>query len=77
MEERKKFDDMKLKQLRADIQAGIASGDAGTLDTDKIKRRGRARLTDARRSPERRYEAGQEKHIDADEAKLGLRQRSE
>jgi hypothetical protein len=35
---------MKLDQLRVDIQAGIASGDAGTLDVEEIKRRGRARL---------------------------------
>ncbi|HEY0943013.1 MAG TPA: hypothetical protein VGE08_23205 [Steroidobacter sp.] len=32
---------MKRNQLRADIQAGIASGDAGTLDVEEIKRRGR------------------------------------
>jgi len=44
MEEKKHFNKMKLDQLRADIQAGIASGDAGTLDVEAIKRRGRARL---------------------------------
>lgn len=44
MEEKDRFNKMKLDQLRADIQAGIASGDAGTLDADEIKRRGRARL---------------------------------
>lgn len=44
MEEKDRFNKMKLDQLRADIQAGIASGDAGTLDVESIKRRGRARL---------------------------------
>lgn len=44
MEEKDRFNKMKLDQLRADIQAGIASGDAGTLDVEEIKRRGRARL---------------------------------
>jgi len=44
MEEKDRFNKMKLDQLRADIQAGIASGDAGTLDVGEIKRRGRARL---------------------------------
>lgn len=44
MEEKDRFNKMKLDQLRKDIQAGIASGDADTLDADDIKRRGRARL---------------------------------
>ena len=44
MEEKDRFNRMKLEQLRNDIQAGIASGDAGTLDASEIKRRGRARL---------------------------------
>lgn len=44
MEEKDRFNKMKLDQLRADIQAGIASGDAGTLNIEEIKRRGRARL---------------------------------
>lgn len=44
MEEKDRFNKMKLDQLRKDIQAGIASGDAGTLDADDIKRRGRTRL---------------------------------
>lgn len=43
MEEKNHLDNLKLKQLRADIQAGIASGDAGTLDIHEIKRRARAR----------------------------------
>ena len=51
---------MKLDQLRNDIQAGITSGDAGTLDADEIKRRGRAWHGDALRDTERRYEAGQQ-----------------
>jgi antitoxin ParD1/3/4 len=33
-----------LGQLRQDIQAGLASGDAGELDIADIKRRGRERL---------------------------------
>jgi len=77
MEEKRHFDDIKLKQLRADIQAGITSGDAGTLDVDKIKRRGRARLADALRDTERRYDTGQEKHFDAEDSKPRLRQRRE
>jgi antitoxin ParD1/3/4 len=44
MEEKDRFNKMKIDQLRADIQAGIASGDAGTLDVEAIKRRGRACL---------------------------------
>lgn len=44
MEEKDRFNKMKLDQLRTDIQAGIASGDAGTLDVEAIKRRGGARL---------------------------------
>jgi antitoxin ParD1/3/4 len=59
-EEKDRFNKIKLDQLRNDIQAGIASGDAGTLDADKIKRRGRVWHGDALRETERRYEAGQE-----------------
>jgi Arc/MetJ-type ribon-helix-helix transcriptional regulator len=44
MEEKDRFNKMKLDQLRADIEAGIASGDAGTLDIEEIKRDVRARL---------------------------------
>jgi antitoxin ParD1/3/4 len=44
MEEKDRFNKMKLDQLRNDMQAGIDSGDAGTLDAGEIKRRGRARL---------------------------------
>ncbi len=35
---------LKLEQLRQDIQEGLNSGDAGELDADAIKQRGRARL---------------------------------
>jgi antitoxin ParD1/3/4 len=35
---------LKLEQLRRDIQAGVDSGDAGELNAEDIKRRGRARL---------------------------------
>jgi hypothetical protein len=64
MEEKKHFDNLKLNQLKADIQAGIASGDAGTLDTDEIRRRARARPFEALRNTEQRHEAGQEQPID-------------
>lgn len=75
MEEKKRLDDMKLKQLRDDIQAGIASGDAGTLDADEIKWLFRARHADALRDTEQRYEAGQEQPIDWAVAKQEFRQR--
>lgn len=71
MEEQDRFK-IKLDQLRKDIQAGIASGDAGTLDVDEIKRRCRARHADALRETERRYEAGQEQPIDWAVAKQEL-----
>ena len=58
MEEKERCDDMKLNWLRHDIQAGIASGDAGTLDADEIKRRARARHAAILRDTERQYEAG-------------------
>ena len=64
MEEKSHFDKLKLNQLRADIQAGIASGGAGTLDADEIKRRARARHADALRDTERRYDSEQEQPID-------------
>jgi hypothetical protein len=74
MEEQDRFK-IKLDQLRKDIQAGIASGDAGTLDVDEIKRRCHARHADALRETERRYEAGLEEPIDWDVAKQELRER--
>lgn len=64
MEEEDHFHNLKLNRLRADIQAGIASGDAGTLDADEIKRRARARHFEALRNTEQRHEAGQEQPID-------------
>lgn len=72
MEEQDRF---KLDQLRKDIEAGIASGDAGTLDVDEIKRRCRARHADALRETERRYESGLEEPIDWNVAKQELRER--
>jgi hypothetical protein len=66
---------IKLEQLRNEIQAGIASGDAGTLDANEIKRRGRAWHRAALRETERRYEAGHEQPIDWAVAKQMLRAR--
>lgn len=76
MEEKNRFNNMKLDQLRDDILAGIASGDAGTLDADEIKRRGRAWHGDALRDTERRYEAGQEQLIDWGEKFLLFKMRN-
>jgi antitoxin ParD1/3/4 len=39
---------VKLQQLRADIQVGLDSGSAGTLDVGAVKSRGRARLKSGR-----------------------------
>ncbi|MDH3209222.1 MAG: type II toxin-antitoxin system ParD family antitoxin [Burkholderiaceae bacterium] len=39
-----------LQQLRQDIQEGLQSGSAGDLDIQAIKRRGRERLSAAKRS---------------------------
>jgi putative NADH-flavin reductase len=75
MEEKNHFDNLKLNELRADIQAGIASGDAGTLDADEIKRRGHARHAAILRDMERRYKLGQEVPVDWDVAKQELRER--
>lgn len=50
MDENDHFNKMKLDHLRARIQAGIASGDAGTLDAEEIKRRGRARALELSRA---------------------------
>jgi antitoxin ParD1/3/4 len=50
MEERDQERHAKLQQLRRDIQAGIDSGDAGELNAADIKRRGRARLAQIRKS---------------------------
>lgn len=64
MEVKSHFDILKLNQLRADILAGIASGDAGTLDVHEIKRRARARRAIALRDSKRRYATGQEPPVD-------------
>lgn len=77
MEEKNHFDNLKLNQLRADIQAGIASGDAGTLDVDEIKRRARARHAAILRETQRWFDAGQERPIDWAVAKQKLRERGE
>jgi antitoxin ParD1/3/4 len=45
MEARDRAQAPKLEQLRNDIEAGLASGDAGDLDGDAIKQRGRTRMT--------------------------------
>lgn len=74
MEEQDRFN-IKLDQLRKDIQAGIASGDAGTLDVDEIKRRCRARHADALYETKQRYEAGLEQPIGLDVAKQELHER--
>lgn len=44
MAQQDRLSELKLEQLRRDMQAGIDSGDAGTLDAGAIKRRGRAKL---------------------------------
>jgi len=44
METRDAHDAAKLEALRRDIREGLESGDAGELDVDLIKRRGRERL---------------------------------
>lgn len=77
MEEKDRLNKIKLDQLRRDIQAGISSGDAGTLDAEEIKRRGRASHRAALRDTERRYEAGQEQPVDWVVAKQELRKHRE
>ncbi len=44
MEARDQREAARLDALRNDIRAGLDSGDAGELDADAIKQRGRARL---------------------------------
>jgi hypothetical protein len=58
MDKKKHFDKMKLDQLRNDIRAGIASGDAGTLDVDEIKRRGRRKAGNKSSNQRRQAEFG-------------------
>jgi antitoxin ParD1/3/4 len=43
----------KLEKLRADIQAGLDSGSAGSLDINAVKQRGRARLGAAKATAKR------------------------
>ena len=44
LEERDQLYELQLKNLRAEIQQGIASGEATPLDIEAIKSRGRTRL---------------------------------
>jgi Arc/MetJ-type ribon-helix-helix transcriptional regulator len=64
MQDKERFNNIKLKQLQDDIQAGIASGDAGTLDIDEIKRRSRAKHAANLRETQRQFDADQEQAID-------------
>ncbi|GJL54768.1 MAG: CopG family transcriptional regulator [Nitrospirales bacterium] len=43
-EEQEQLRELRMEQLRKDIQAGIESGPVSSLDFDDIKQRGRARL---------------------------------
>jgi len=44
LEERDQLRELRLEELRREIQKGINSGSATPLDIDEIKRQGRARL---------------------------------
>ncbi len=44
LEERDQLRELRLEELRREIQKGIDSGEASPLDMDKIKERGRKRL---------------------------------
>lgn len=44
MEEKDRIRNLRLEQLRAEIQRGLDSGPAGELDVEAIKQRGRERL---------------------------------
>ncbi len=44
LEERDQLRDLRLKELRRDIQKGLDSGEASSLDMGDIKSRGRKRL---------------------------------
>ena len=46
LEERDQFRELRLEELRREIQKGIDSGEATPLDMEEIKRRGRARLSE-------------------------------
>ena len=45
LEERDQLRELRLEELRREIQKGIDSGEATPLDMEEIKRRGRARLS--------------------------------
>jgi antitoxin ParD1/3/4 len=45
LEERDQLREMRLAELRREIQKGIDSGEASPLDMEEIKKRGRARLS--------------------------------
>ncbi|WP_432743408.1 type II toxin-antitoxin system ParD family antitoxin [Methylobacter sp. G7] len=44
MEERDQLRELRLEELKRDLQQGINSGSATSLDIDDIKKRGRGRL---------------------------------
>jgi antitoxin ParD1/3/4 len=44
LQERDKFQEMKLEALRAEIHQGIESGDSTPLDVEEVIKRGRQRL---------------------------------
>lgn len=44
LEERDQFRELRLEELRSEIQKGIDSGEASPMDMEEIKTRGRARL---------------------------------
>lgn len=46
LEERDQLRELRLEELRREIQKGIDSGEATPLDMEEIKRRGRARLSE-------------------------------
>lgn len=46
VEEREQVREAKLAALKRDIEEGLASGPAGPLDMDEIKKEGRRRLAD-------------------------------
>jgi len=45
LEERDQLRELRLEELRREIQKGIDSGEATPLDMEEIKKRGRARLS--------------------------------
>ena len=49
LDERDRFDQMKLEALREDIKAGLNSGRSAPLDMEAIKKQGRKRIVQVRR----------------------------